>query len=225
MVNDVLKIQPNSRQIPRKEEYTSSKMYCDLVYGYLQQISILDIDGSRYLEKRQVNFSKIGKELEMTRQTVKKYFELLGQGLIDRTTGKRKGGLDLIQPYDEEKKRYYLSRLEPSDATLIPFETLQFLTDTVKERSISTYVYLINRYFSAGKVEFVVTMNQIKQFIGIAFSTTSNNHIVTNILVVLNRLGLVDYELRQVEVNKTVIVIKKVGNLVDKSVKNFLGKC
>ena len=37
-----MQIEKNSRQIPSNERYTANKNYSDILYGYLQNISVLD---------------------------------------------------------------------------------------------------------------------------------------------------------------------------------------
>ena len=54
----------------------------------------------------------------------------------------------------------------------------------------------------------------MKNFIGIATTTTSNNDVIIDILEVLKLLGLVDYEYRQVEKDKTNLFITKMSNKV-----------
>ena len=57
-------------------------------------------------------------------------------------------------------------------------------------------------------------MSQMKKFIGIATTTTSNNEVIDDILEVLSLLGLVEYELRFIEKNKSVIFITKMNNVI-----------
>jgi uncharacterized membrane protein len=64
-----------------------------------------------------------------------------------------------------------------------------------------------------GGQEYIVTMAQMKHFIGIATSTTSNNEVINDILEVLSLLGLVEYEDRVME-DKTVRYITKMSNVV-----------
>lgn len=49
-----LTIKPNSRQIPSSEDILSNAKYCDLLYGYLQNISKRDVSKSncRYILKK-----------------------------------------------------------------------------------------------------------------------------------------------------------------------------
>ena len=114
----------------------------------------------------------------------------------------------------EEEKRYKLNYLDKSVSSLIPYETLRKLNNSLNHNSISLFVYLLKRYIANGEKEYNVTMAQMKKFIGIAHTTTSNNEIITDILEVLNLLGLVEYEYRQVEQDKTLLFITKMNNKV-----------
>ena len=86
--------------------------------------------------------------------------------------------------------------------------------NSLNHNAISLFVYLLKRYIANNEQEYVVTMAQMKNFIGIASSTTSNNEVITDILEVLKLLGLVDYEYRQVEKDKTNLFITKMSNKV-----------
>ena len=61
--------------------------------------------------------------------------------------------------------------------------------------SVNLFVYLLNRYLSNGETSFVVTHKELKNRIGLAISTTSNNIVINDILDILRRLGLITYEL------------------------------
>ena len=79
---------------------------------------------------------------------------------------------------------------------LVPYGTLQILTATVTENVISIYVYLLNRYLGSKEQEFRYTINELKEVIGISTNTRSNNYIISSILLLLNKLGLLKYEKR-----------------------------
>lgn len=165
----------SSRQIPKTKEICSDKKYNDLVYAHLQCISSLD-GQSRIIRKKDMNFSAISAALHLSRQTVATKIK----NLID---------LGLLQKVGED---YELTLLSRDIASLIPVETLELLTDTLNEKSISTYVYLFNRFYAA-KGPFAVTYIQMKSWIGVSTGTRSNDSIVKNILTVLGSLGLVEY--------------------------------
>ena len=194
-----MKIQHNSRQIPDTDIYTADKKYCDLLYGVLQEMSYLEND-NRYVNKKEINFTSLSKRVNLTRQTTSTKFKNLEKlGLI---------------VFIEEENRYRLDYLDKSLCSLVPLKTLKLMNDSLSHFSISLFVYFLKRYIANGEKEYIVTMSQMKGFIGISTSTTSNNDVINNILLVLKKLGLVDYELRQVENDKTQIYVTKVRNTI-----------
>ena len=80
-----------------------------------------------------------------------------------------------------------------------------------QKNSICIYIYLFNRYFAIDQMPFIVTMRQIKEFIGIATSTTSNNMLIDDTLDILKRLKLLDYEIIYQD-GKTMFQFKWVKN-------------
>ena len=93
------------------------------------------------------------------------------------------------------KDIFQLIELSADIAALVPYNTLKLITDTLNENSISTYVYLLNCYYSNNCQPFQFTLDQVKSYIGISTSTRSNNDIITNILYVLEKIGLIKYSL------------------------------
>lgn len=175
----MLQIQTNSRQVPKTKTICANKKYYDILYAYLQCASVRDeYDGKRYFYKKDINFSKLGEIFNLTRQTISTKFKNLTE-------------LGLVIKIDENT--YQLLELEPDIATLIPYKTLKLLTDALNQNSISTYVYLLNQYYSNGCKPFVFTIEQIKKYIGISTSTRSNDEIVNNILYILQQIGLIRY--------------------------------
>lgn len=199
----MLQIQNNSRQVPSIERYTADKKYHDILYGTLQEMSYIEVIDdiiSRYVDKEDIVFATLGSKIGLSRQvTSAKFKNLINLGLIE---------------YMEKEKRYKLKYLDKSISALIPFETLRKLNNSLSQNSISLFVYLLKRYIANGEEEFIATMSQMKRFIGVATNTTSNNDVVNDILHILKLIGLVEMELRRVEDNKTVIVIKKVNNTI-----------
>ena len=57
--------------------------------------------------------------------------------------------------------------------------------NVLQKNSISIYIYLFNRYYANGCEPFIATMRQIKEYIGIAVTTTSNNLIVSDTIEIL----------------------------------------
>ena len=177
-----MEIQKNSRQIPNIKQICADKKYSDILYAYLQCISQREMEkAERFIFKTDINFSKMAKVLNLSRQTISKKFN----NLID---------LGLIDIQDD----YYILKVLPKDyASLIPEKTLNLLTDALSENSISTYVYLFNRYIANNEQPYVFTLEQIKNQIGISNKTRSNDEVVNNILFVLKRIGLIEYHLTQ----------------------------
>ena len=120
----------------------------------------------------------------MSRQTISTKFKNLKE-------------LGLIK--ERDKDSYEIVILDNDLAALIPYDTLKVITDTLNENSISTYVYLLNRYYRNGQKPFQFTLEQIKNQIGICSTTRSNDNIVTNILFVLSRIGLINYSLTSIQ--------------------------
>ena len=199
----MLKIQSNSRQVPSVKQYTADKKYHDLLYGVLQEMSYIDGDMSRYVDKQNINYSSLGERIGVTRQTASSKFKnLVSIGLIT---------------YIEKDKRYRLNFLDAKVCSLVPFETLRAINNSLSENAISIYVYLLKRYIANNEQKYVVTMQQMKNFIGVSDSTTSNNYIINDILNILKLIGLIDVELKM-ENDKWHIVVKKVGNTLPDSI-------
>lgn len=176
----VLSIQSNSRQIPKVKEICSNKKYYDILYAYLQCISERDVlSGKRYFSKKAINFSKLGEMFNLSRQTVSTKFKNLKE-------------LGLVEDMGDQ---YKLIELSADLASLVPYDTLKLITDTLNENSISTYIYLLNCYYANDCRPFQFTLDQVKAYIGISTNTRSNNDIITNILYVLEKIGLIKYSL------------------------------
>ena len=177
----MLKNQPDSRQVPKAKNICSNKKYYDILYAYLQCISERNKEtNKRYFLKKDINFSKLGEVFNLTRQTVSTKFKNLKElGLI----------------VEQDDGNYELVELSADIAALIPYDTLKVLTDTLNENSISAYIYLLNIYYKNKCQPIQFTLDQIKSYIGISTTTRSNNEIITNILYVLQKIGLIEYSL------------------------------
>lgn len=199
-----MKIESNSRQIPKVERYCANKKYNDLLYGYLQEISVKvdrDIGAARLVPKSEVNYVQLGKKFNLSRQTVAMRFKNLLE-------------LGLIAEWEEDNRYYQLLTLEQNVAALIPYKTLKLMVDSLSTHSISTYVYFLNRYVANGEKEFIFTYDQIKAYIGISVNTRSNDETVANILFTLKNLRLIDIELTTLDGLKTVYKLKWVVNKI-----------
>lgn len=206
-----MKIENDSRQIPSQSFITKEKDYCDLLYAWLQcnseRVGIDCVD--RKIAKKKVKWAAIerdfirvdetGKEYKiMSRKTVAKYFQfLVNEGLV----------------IDQDDDFYYLKVLGRTDANLIEYRTLVKMMNVLQRNCISVYVYLFNRYYANGCEPFIATMKQIKEFIGIATSTTSNNVQIADMIEFLERLGLLHMEMTEPdEDNKTYMEFQWVRN-------------
>lgn len=206
-------IEKNSRQIPKAKAITSDKDYCDLLYTWLQCNSerVDTTTRGRRISKRECKWQTIeksmtridseGREIKMmARKTIAKYFTaLIEKGLV----------------VDEGDEYYYLTVLENDEACLIENGTLMKLLNIFQRNCISIYAYLIHRYWGAGQSPYQITISSIKEHIGIATSTTSNNLIIDDTLDILARLGLIEYRLVRDKEGKLHIQIDKVKNKLD----------
>ena len=119
----------------------------------------------------------------MSRQTVSTKFKNLKE-------------LGLVEEINKEKIK--IIELDANLASLIPYNTLKLITDTLNENSISAYTFLLNRYYANKCQPFQFTLDQVKAHIGISTNTRSNNDTITNILYVLDKIGLIKYSLTTV---------------------------
>ena len=203
-----MEIQHNSRQIPSNEKYTANKKYSDLVYGYLQQKSVLDESlGLRYLPKKEVKYTQMAEDLGLSRQTASRKFN----NLIEQ---------DLVY-YDEGNKRYILTKLEADLAALLPCDTVRILGVNLQERSLSILAYLIKTYFQHGQRPCEINIDVIKNHVGLNVDNRGrNNEVIKDIFLLLKKLGLIEYH---TEKNfdavsggfKTRYILDKVDNKVD----------
>lgn len=90
-----------------------------------------------------MNFTRLGEIFGISRQTASTKFKNLKD-------------LGLIKEIDKEN--FELVELRSDIASLVPYETLKLITDTLNENSISTYVYLLNCYYANGCKPFVFTL-------------------------------------------------------------------
>lgn len=179
-----MKIEKDSRQVPKVKDIMADVKYCDILYCYFQNLSKWDgiIGHPRTFTKKEKNFSKISAALKISRQTIsKKFNNLLELGLIKEI------GSD-----------YELVILDADIASLIPFETLKVLVSALNENAISIYVYLLNRFIANKEQEFMFTKSQLKTMLGFSTNTRSNDYVIDGILTVLQKLELIKVEIRNV---------------------------
>ena len=178
-----LKIMPNSRQIPKTKEICANKKYFDILYAYLQCVSEKDEEGKRYFTKKDINFSKLADQFGLSRQTISTKFKNLKE-------------LGLVEEID--KNTYKLVKL---------------MNDTLNDNTISVYVYLFNLYYANGCKVFQFSLDAVKGFIGLSTSARNNNDIVTNILFVLQKIGLIKYSLTTAKSNDNFDNVKTIYQL------------
>lgn len=167
--------------MPSTKKICADKKFYDILYAYLQCISVRkEGESTRTFEKKEINFTKLAKVFNLSRQTVSIKFKNLKE-------------LGLIREVDDQ--HYEIITLDKDLALLVPYSTLKLITDTLSENSISVYVYLFNRYYANECKSYQFTLEQIKRHIGICTTTRSNDEIVTNILFVLQKIGLIKYSL------------------------------
>ena len=200
----------SQRQVPKMKSITTEKDYCDLLYAWIQcnseRVSASSKD--RKIDKKKVKWQSIEKDFTrhingedikvMGRKAIAKYFKTL----ID---------MGLIYENENDDQFYYITLLETEDASLLEYHTLEKLMNVLQKRAISIYVYLYSRFCANSMQPYIVTMSQIKEYIGVASSTTSNNHIIADTFEILKRLGLMEYELTWND-NKSMYQINWVHN-------------
>ena len=210
-----MEIKKNSRQMPSASMIVREKDYCDLLYAWLQCNSEREnvMSTRRRIEKNKIKWTAIERDFTrtltdgsvekvMSRKTIAKYFNhLMDKGLIS----------------EGEDDYYYLTVLDASEANLIECITLSKLMNVLQKNSISIYIYLFNRYCANGYQPFIATIKQIKDFIGIATSTTSNNIVIDDTIDILKRLGLLEVKLITGEDNKTYLEFQWVKNELPKN--------
>ena len=193
-----LKIMPNSRQIPKTKEICANKKYFDILYAYLQCVSEKDEEGKRYFTKKDINFSKLADQFGLSRQTISTKFKNLKE-------------LGLVEEID--KNTYKLVKLENDLATLVQYDLVKLINDTLNDNTISVYVYLFNLYYANGCKVFQFSLDAVKGFIGLSTSARNNNDIVTNILFVLQKIGLIKYSLTTAKSNDNFDNVKTIYQL------------
>lgn len=134
--------------------------------------------------KKDIKFTKLAEVFNLSRQTVStKFKNLIGLGLV----------------VDSGVDTYDLIKLDNDMAWLVQYDLLKLMVDALSENAISTYVYLGNRYYANKGKPYQFTLEQIKKYIGICTSTRSNDDTITNILFVLQKIGVLQYSLTTVK--------------------------
>ncbi len=165
------------RQIVSDMSITSSKEYNDFLYGWL--VLNAHVEGEVYIWKRDFVLSKMEQELGMTRKTLSKYLSfLVKEGLVV-----------------EEEDRYVLPNLKDK-GFWVDEDIIYKLIECRLRYVVSIYIYLRKSYWASGEKSLIVSMDHLKEFIGLSTNTRSNNKIITNIFESFRVAGLLKYELR-----------------------------
>ena len=198
----------DSRQIPSDKSLTGNKKYSDLLYGYLQVVSEREEETNiRYIEKKNLKFTKIAADLQISRQTVaSRLNNLIDMGLLK---------------YDEVKKRYEFITIQKDLAALLPKPTVRILCNTLRERSLTILAYLLKSYFQHGQKPFNINIDILKAQVGLSSANRgTNNEVITDTLILLKKLGFIDYKVVK-EMDKisggfkTVYILLSVDNYID----------
>lgn len=116
----------------------------------------------------------------------------------------------------KQNDNYVLVNLDINEIALIPKDTLELMVDTLKEHTISIYVYLLSRYIANNNQGFTCLMKHLKGQIGLNVDDNTNNRKIVNILKVLSLLGLVEFHTYTVG-NKKNYFVDRVNINVKKS--------
>lgn len=80
---------------------------------------------------------------------------------------------------------------------LVPKSTLRVLVSALNDNTISIYVYLFNRYYASGCKEFQFSYKELKNVIGIMANSNGNHYIISSILFILKKIGLLEYRIEK----------------------------
>lgn len=167
------------RQIVSDMSITSSKEYNDFLYGWL--VLHAHMEDQVYIWKGDFILSNMEKELGMTRKTISKYLSfLVKEGLVV-----------------EDKDKLILTPLGKR-GFWIETDKLRRLVEMRMPYAITVYVYLIQNYWGAqqkGRSQVPILLDKIKNYIGIATTTRSNNKVITNLFNEFSAQGLLKCEL------------------------------
>ncbi len=156
------------------------------LYALFQELSYVDKEGQTVVSKDVIPSQsslceKLGIKTPKTYRAHRDY--LIAQGYI----------------IDDEENRQYILPMKEDIFFMIPLQTLRFINDTLKEQVIKVYTYLGQRWKykeSLGTDEkYSFTLKEIGEHIGLKTEGSSrNSQIVTNALLCLSKLGLIEYE-------------------------------
>lgn len=136
--------------------------------------------------KENLSYTKLESDLEnsINRKTISKGIKFLEENQLVK---------------NDHIELSHLDELGEEESYLIDADTLKALVAYKKRHLIDLYVYLCRGMNYArtqlGESGVVITMKNMKDYIGIATSTTSNNNVVKDLLDILVELGLIAYKI------------------------------
>jgi len=191
----------NSRQIPSTIDYTSHLLYNDLIYGYLQSISLPGLSGSRYVLAKDATRAQLSRTLGLSPPTIRKYFEGMQELL-------------LIGP--KEHSRYELTFIGNDYAYLVPLDVLEAIIKKRQARVLSIYIWCLEMAFHNPIITYSLT--SFKNVVGLSPDTSDNGHIIKEALDILQDLNLIKHYSTTVMDNgvfKSKKVITNVTNILE----------
>lgn len=186
----------NNRRIPTGEDFMKNKKIFDLLYVKLQvESSWKQGETHRYIKKSDIVKTAWASDLKITRPTLDTKFKNL----------KEKGYITEYKA--EDGTEYYKLPQKDCYYSLIPTETLTFMLDFTNEDAIKTYCLLENLWRSYGKEGYFTKINLLTS-IGYSPSAKTKTRMyekINNILLGLEKLGLIKYEEKYETVNGSTI--------------------
>lgn len=174
------------RQVPKPRSaadpgFFADKDYYDLLYGYCQTVMFRQ-NGHNLVKRKDVSIKRISEVLQLSWNTAKSKFNRLLE-------------LGLLVPYNND---YELIVLSEEQGYLINAELLEKLVYCFRERTLTIYTYLANRYYAANFKPFVFYIDTLKQLTGVSTGTRNNNKLITIPLQVLqDDLHIIEFEVEK----------------------------
>lgn len=164
--------------MPKNKKIISEKYYSDILYSYLQ-VNSTKTESGRIIPKKMIKYVDLANILGVSRQTISKRFNKLLE-------------LGLVIPKDNN---YELAVLDSSNGFLIPEATLRIMSNTLSENTINVYIFLCKKFIANKEKPCDFTIYALKDYCGLGTKGDTNNYIITDILLVLQKLGLIEYSI------------------------------
>ncbi|HFC9286520.1 TPA: hypothetical protein ACF0RC_001287 [Clostridium perfringens] len=177
------------RRIPQDKVFMSKKIN-DILYGYLQEISLYDNSkGKRYVFDKDCRQTTLAKALEIDRGTAKNYLQSL------KDFGYLEEGVAYDNILRQEVKAWYFTEDNTKDRYYISLKTLQELRKVSKKDAIKVYCYLFNK--CKGE-KYIFTNREIQEeCLDTKYSSKANSEVVS-ILSIFKDLNLVNYQTKKI---------------------------